>query len=96
MGAHLSRGEARNLLEQGGLVVDVRSAEEYSSGHGPDTLNLPLHLLPVLAEERIPWDRPLLLCCASGARSAAALAFLLPQGYDAHNLGSWVSHPHLS
>ncbi len=96
MSSFLSREEAQNLMKQGGLVVDVRSVEEYTAGHAPETLNLPLHILPVLAEERIPKDRPLLLCCASGARSAMAVAILLPQGYEAYNLGSWISHPHLS
>ena len=96
MSFYLSQQEARTLLDQGGLVVDVRSVEEYTSGHVPGTLNLPLHHLPVLSKERIAKGRPLLLCCASGARSAIAVEFLRPQGYDAHNLGSWVSHPDFS
>ena len=88
--------EARNLMARGGLVVDVRSVAEYSGGHAPDSLNLPLHLFPALATERIPRDRPLLLCCASGARSAMAAEYLKPQGYEVHNLGPWLSHPDLT
>ena len=96
MSLQLSREAAQNLLDQGGLVVDVRSVAEYATGHAPASLNLPLHLIPVLANERIPKGKPLLLCCASGARSAMALEFLKPQGYDAHNLGPWDCHPDLS
>lgn len=96
MSSFLSREEAQNLMAQGGLVVDVRSVGEYTTGHAPDSLNLPLHLIPALAEERLPRHLPLLLCCHSGARSAAAAEYLRPLGYDAHNLGPWVAHPDFS
>jgi len=96
MSACLSMEEARTLMAKGGLVVDVRSVAEYTDVHAPGSLNLPLHLLPVLATERIPKDRPLLLCCASGARSAMAAEYLKPQGYEVYNLGPWLSHPDLT
>lgn len=92
----LSRAEARELLDAGALVVDVRSAPEYHLGHVEGSLHLPLHLIPVLAGERLPKDRALLFCCESGARSSQAVQFLRRQGYDAHNLGPWTFHPDLS
>lgn len=93
MSLYLSEKEARILLERGGLVVDVRSVAEFATGHAPGSLNLPLHLLPVLATEKLPKDRPLLLCCASGARSSMAANCLEPQGYEVYNLGPWHSSP---
>ena len=96
MSSFLSLDEARNLMDKCGLVVDVRSVEEYTRGQAPGSLNLPLHLIPVLARERIPKNRPLLLCCASGARSALAAELLEPRGYEVYNLGPWVSHPDFS
>ncbi|HEX9083020.1 MAG TPA: rhodanese-like domain-containing protein [Holophagaceae bacterium] len=96
MSFFLDRDEARNLLDRGGLVVDVRSDLEYRMGHADGSLHLPLHLIPVLAAERLPRDRPLLFCCESGARSSQAVQFLRHQGYDAHNLGPWTFHPDLS
>jgi len=96
MPSALTPDQARRLLEHGGLVVDVRSTQEYAAGHGPNSLNLPLHLLAVLAAERLPKDRPLLVCCESGARSAMAVQYLQPQGYDAHDLGPWYFHPDLA
>ena len=92
----LSRAEARRLLDQGAAVVDVRSLEEYELGHVPGSIHLPLHLVPHLAAERLPKDRPLLLCCASGARSQLAVQHLRCMGLDAHNLGPWQAHPDLS
>jgi rhodanese-related sulfurtransferase len=96
MTLNISKEEARKLVSKGALVVDVRSVEEFTDGHVPDSLNLPLHLIPVLAQEKIPKDRPVLLCCASGARSAMAAEYLKPQGYEVYNLGSWLAHPDLS
>lgn len=96
MSFFLSRAEARNLLDAGALVVDVRSVPEYQMGHVEGSLHVPLHLIPVLAGERLPKDRPLLFCCESGARSAQAVHYLRHQGYDAHNLGPWTFHPDFS
>lgn len=87
------RPTLEGLLARGAVVVDVRSAEEFAGGHTPGSLNLPLHLLPVLAEEQLPRDRPLLLCCASGARSASAVQYLTRQGFEAYNLGAWRREP---
>lgn len=91
----LAPEDSRTLLARGGLVVDVRSVAEYTAGHAPHSLNLPLHLVPVLAKERIPADRPLLVCCESGARSAMAVKHLDRLGFEAHDLGPWTLHPDL-
>ena len=96
MSRRLTREEARTLLSRGALVVDVRSEAEYASGHAPGTLNLPMHLLPVLASEQLPLDRSLVVCCHSGGRSAMAVQFLIRQGYEAHDLGPWTHHPDLT
>ena len=87
---------ARALLDQGALVVDVRSEVEYAAGHVPGSLNLPMHLIPTLASERLPLDRPLVVCCQSGARSAMAVQYLCRAGFDAHDLGPWTFHPDLA
>ncbi|HJV48172.1 MAG TPA: rhodanese-like domain-containing protein [Geothrix sp.] len=96
MGRCDSPEEIWALLDRGGLVVDVRSTSEFAAGAIPGSLNLPLHLLPVLASERLPADRPLLVCCASGARSAMAVQHLVQMGYEAHDLGPWTFHPDLN
>jgi rhodanese-related sulfurtransferase len=93
MSRWISPEDARTLLDDGGLVVDVRSGGEYSAGCIPGSLNLPMHLIPVLAAERLPSDRPLLVCCASGARSAMAVQYLCRLGFQAHDLGPWTFHP---
>ncbi len=92
----ISSEDARDLLGLGALVVDVRSTAEYDRGHVPGSLNLPMHLIPALAGERLPADRPLLVCCESGSRSAMAVQYLRRLGLDAHDLGPWTYFPDLS
>lgn len=83
--------EARGLIDQGAVVVDVRTLPEWEEGHGP-SLFMPLDQLEARLQE-LPRDKPLLLVCRSGARSGQAAHWLRAQGYDAHNLGPWQRSP---
>ena len=79
------------LLPQNPVVIDVRTAAEYQAGHLPDAINLPLPELARGIGRHVPdKSRPVLLHCASGARSAAGRKLLARQGYaSVHNLGSF-------
>jgi phage shock protein E len=59
------------LKKNGAILVDVRSADEYATGHAPGTLNIPLQELGNRLSE-IPKAAPVVLCCASGTRSGIA------------------------
>lgn len=81
---------ARKHLAQGALVIDVRSPQEFRSGHVPNALNLPLGELrasvPRLVKDQ---NQVLLLHCRSGGRSAIARQQLKSLGYTrVFNLGS--------
>lgn len=73
---------ARLKDEVGTAVVDVRFASEYASAHVPGAVNASYTRLPDYAASRIPEGKTLLVHCASGARSAAASAYLTREGYD--------------
>ncbi|HJW08567.1 MAG TPA: rhodanese-like domain-containing protein [Holophagaceae bacterium] len=79
----------QELRTRGALVLDVRSAGEFRQGQAPGALNLPLDTLPSQLG-RLDKARPLLVCCASGARSALAARLLRAQGFEAFNAGSWT------
>ncbi|MGW1816201.1 rhodanese-like domain-containing protein [Streptomyces sp. NPDC002125] len=78
-------------------VVDVRSPGEYAAGHLPGAHNVPLDRLDeaVGALKSAAARTPLLVVCASGARSAKGCARLAAQGVDAATLdggtGAWVA-----
>lgn len=77
------------LLQQGAQVVDVRSPEEFFAGHAPGSSNIPLQDLEQGAKslDREKW---VILCCASGTRSAIARRKLRGLGFDrVLNAGSW-------
>jgi len=72
--------EAQEWIQKGAHIIDVREPWEYQQGHVPGAVNLPLGQLPERLHH-LPKDRPLLVVCASGARSARAAAFLVAQGF---------------
>ena len=77
------------LRQQGATLVDVRSPAEYAAGHAPDTLNIPLPELGSRLGE-IPKTAPVVVCCASGARSGMAGMVLRKNGYaQVFNVGKW-------
>lgn len=65
----------RRIAEEKMLLVDVRTEEEAARGMIPGAIHIPLHLLPLRAEE-LSGDLPLVFYCHSGMRSAQAAAFL--------------------
>ena len=74
-------------LQAGATVLDVRSEAEFRGGAYRRAVNVPLQQLSGNLH-RIPRDRPVVVYCASGARSAAAVRLLRKAGYaDVWNAG---------
>ncbi len=88
--ASISPADARKLLAEGGVVVDVRSPEEYGYQRLSRSINLPLGELSSRILKEVPSkDTPVLCHCASGARSSIAVGQLKRLGYHrAYNIGS--------
>jgi phage shock protein E len=78
------------LLPQNPLLLDVRTEAEFNRGHLAGTRNVPLaDLAGQIAQWAPDRSRPILLHCASGARSGAGRKILQNLGYtNVHNLGS--------
>ncbi|MFO0583519.1 MAG: rhodanese-like domain-containing protein [Anaeromyxobacter sp.] len=90
----LSRGaspdQVKAKLAAGATVVDVRTEAEYRGGAVKGAINVPLQQLSAKLK-RIPKDRPVVVYCASGARSAAAAKILKGAGYaDVTNAGGYA------
>ena len=72
------------------LLVDVREASEFGTLRVPGAVLMPLSTFTARFEE-LPHDRPLLLMCAVGGRSARATEFLIANGYpDATNVAGGI------
>jgi len=88
-GGSISGAQARELVSRGALLVDVRSPEEFDTGHIEGAINIPVGELPQRLTELGDKDEPIVLYCRSGARSARALSLLQRQGFTAvSNLGA--------
>jgi rhodanese-related sulfurtransferase len=76
--------EAARRLGAGGegspLLVDVREADEFQAARVEGAALVPMSVFAERHAE-LPRDRPLLVMCAAGSRSAAATAFLLRSGW---------------
>ncbi len=73
--------EAKEMIDQQEVVVlDVRTVEEYDSGHIPDAVLIPLAELESRLDELNPSDR-ILVYCRSGVRSAKAAGILIDNSF---------------
>ena len=82
---------AREWLNKGALVIDVRSEGEFQERHLPGAINIPLGRLREGIAHRAPdKEQPLLLHCLSGGRSGMGRRMLKQAGYrHVFNLGSY-------
>ena len=74
--------DAVRLMNQGALLVDVRSREEFEGGHVLDARHLPQEEVAGAGESLKKYrDKPVIVCCESGMRSGAAARVLKAQGF---------------
>jgi rhodanese-related sulfurtransferase len=76
----IDSAELTQLQKSGAWVVDVRKNSEFIQGHIPNSLNVPLDQL---AQTASTWSKtqPVIVYCATGARSAQAASYLAGQGF---------------
>ncbi|MCB1874522.1 MAG: rhodanese-like domain-containing protein [Chromatiales bacterium] len=89
---NISCSEAREKVQAGAQLVDVRMPHEFMMGALPEASNLPLQYFHA-ADEHLDRDRPVILYCNSGARSHQAMSYLRSRGYgEVYNLGSFMNY----
>ena len=68
------------------LLLDVREDWEYAIAHLPGSLLIPMGQIPGRYES-LPRDRPVVVYCHHGMRSAQIVTFLSSRGFtQVHNL----------
>ena len=97
----ISPDDAKALIAQGALVVDVRDGTEVANGKVKGAVHVQRGLIEFKADSETPShdpafqkDRTVIVYCASGGRSALAGKTLKDMGFsDVRNLGGfkgWV------
>lgn len=80
----------RLINDSHAVVLDVREPAEFAAGHLPNARNIPMAELDKRVND-LPQGKPVLVCCASGARSGRALSLLRQGGREAFNLAGGVA-----
>ena len=75
------------------LLIDVRTTEEFASGHIQGAVNIPVEELPQRLGE-VPQESPIVVYCRTGNRSAMAAQILVNAGYgpvfDLGGIQAWI------
>ena len=79
-GGKVSQNVVQEMIKSGAQIVDVRSSEEYRDGYYTGAVNIPVQDLARRMGE-LKKDRPVVLYCASGARSGMAARLLKQAGF---------------
>ena len=81
-GQAVGASDAVRLLNQGAVLVDVRSKAEFDGGHVIDARHIPQEELAQAGETLKRFEEKVVItCCESGMRSGAAARVLKAQGF---------------
>lgn len=84
------KADLSQLIQQGAVIVDVRSKAEFGAGHIPGSTNIPLDNLKDEITALKKLSKPLIVVCRSGYRSGVAKSILSAAGIQVHNGGDWA------
>ncbi len=79
-----------DALLSGAKIIDVRSVQEYKMGCIDGSMNIPLDKISSSVSKIKKMNAPVVVCCASGMRSAQAASILRTNGIEVINGGSWT------
>lgn len=85
------KADLRKLVEEGAVIIDVRTRGEYQSGHIKGSKNMPLDTIKKETAVLKKLNKPLITVCRSGSRSGMAKSILSAAGVEVHNGGAWSS-----
>ena len=92
-GPDINQGVKEYRESKGGILLDVRTPQEYKVGHIAGSRNIPLQNIRQAANIIKNKKTPLYVYCQSGARSGRAVLELQQMGYaNAKNIGGIASY----
>ena len=91
--ADINTGVAEYETNDGAVLLDVRTAEEYRDGHIDGSVNIPLDRISSVENTVKDKSTPLYVHCLSGGRSGQAVSYLKQIGYtNEKNIGGISSY----
>jgi len=83
--------EAKKIVQEGGLWLDVRLPSEYDNQHLDNAINIPLYFMR-LKINTLDQKRKYVVCCDTGRRSSAGAYILSERGFQAFVLRGGISN----
>lgn len=84
--------QIRTVIANGAVIIDVRTQGEFRRGNINGSKNIPVDDIGSNVKKIEAMKKPIVLCCASGMRSARAASILKANGIaDVYDAGSWVN-----
>ena len=83
--------QIQEFLDEGAIILDVRTKSEWDNGHIKNAKHVPLNDLKNHVAKLQKANKPVITCCASGARSGQAAQILNSNNIKATNGGGWMS-----
>lgn len=84
--------ELKTEIENGALLIDVRTPMEFNQVHLPGARLIPMDQIPHKLND-LDTETKLLLYCRTGARSGTVANYLTQLGYKAENVGGVMHYP---
>ncbi|MDD6160729.1 MAG: rhodanese-like domain-containing protein [Oscillospiraceae bacterium] len=92
-GPDIDAGVEEYRATPGAVLLDVRTPEEFRSGHIPGSKNVPLQSLDKVTGFVNNQDTPVFVYCHSGARSSQAVSAMRRMGYsNVKNIGGIAAY----
>ncbi len=82
--------EAKKIVQEGGIWLDVRLPSEYDNQHLDNAVNIPLYFMR-LKINTLDQDRKYVVCCDTGRRSSAGAYILSERGFQAFVLRGGIN-----
>lgn len=88
----IGNSSIKKALRKGAVIIDVRTPNEFDLGSATGSINIPVDRVAVNAIRIREMNRPVIFCCASGARSSEATSILKNKGLkEVYNGGNWLN-----
>jgi rhodanese-related sulfurtransferase len=79
------------IIADNGQLIDVRTPEEYATGHAKGSINIPITTIQNGDLTKISKDRPVYLYCRTGHRAGLVKIILEENGYkNVSNIGGLI------
>lgn len=85
------KADLSKQIQDGAIIVDVRTKNEFETGHIAGSRNIPLDKIKAEAATLKKEKKPIITVCRSGNRSGMAKTILAAAGVEVYNGGAWTN-----